>query len=151
MWAWKAESKKSKGLLCFELESSVMHVLGCFQVIKFKLCRTTKKKGCNNQDRGVVLSLDDVKHHVSRLLLSTFTVSHCIALTRAHSSLSLSVWTVARVTEAKPWWKVRGGKYMWKRKLIGKRRSEIEREKRAWDCVTAHLFPSVNEAGSLYL
>lgn len=68
-----------------------MDVLVYFQVIKYKLCRCMKKKhkGRNNNDRGAVLSLDDVKRHVSRLLLSTFTVSHCISLSGAHSLLCL--------------------------------------------------------------
>lgn len=64
-----------------------MGVIAYLQVIKFKLCRCVKKKhkGRNNSDRGAVLSLDDVKRHVSRLLLSTSTMSDCIALTGAHS------------------------------------------------------------------
>lgn len=68
-----------------------MDVLAYFQVLKYKLCRCVKKKhkGRNNNDRGAVLSLDDVKRHVSRLLLSTFTVSDCIALTGAGSLLCL--------------------------------------------------------------
>lgn len=58
-----------------------------FQVIKYKLCRCMKKKhkGRSNNDRGAVLSLDDVKHHVSGLLLSTLNVSDCTPLTRANS------------------------------------------------------------------
>ncbi|KAF3856610.1 hypothetical protein F7725_017333 [Dissostichus mawsoni] len=42
-----------------------------YEVIKYKLCRCVKKKhkGRNNNDRGAVLSLDDVKHHVSVLLI----------------------------------------------------------------------------------
>lgn len=69
----------------------VMGVLDYFQVIKYKMCRCVKKKhkSRNNNDRGAVLSLDDVKRHVSRLLLSTLTVSDCIALTGAHSLLCL--------------------------------------------------------------
>eukprot|EP00064_Thunnus_orientalis_P018158 superscaffoldBa00004090_g18250 len=59
-----------------------MGVFAYFQVIKYKLCRCVKKKhkGRNNNDRGAVLSLDDVKRHVSMLLLSTFTMSDCTAL-----------------------------------------------------------------------
>lgn len=66
-----------------------MGVLAYFQVIKYKLCRCAKNKhkGRNNNDRGGVLSLDDVKRHVSRPLLST--VTNCIALTGAHSLLCL--------------------------------------------------------------
>lgn len=42
----------------------------CFlssKVIKYKLCRCAKKKHqrSDNNDRGAVLSLDDVKRHVS--------------------------------------------------------------------------------------
>lgn len=66
------------------MNGSVTGVLGYFQVIKYKLCRCVKKKhkGRNNNDRGAVLSLDDVKHHVSRLLLSTSTVSDSISFDR---------------------------------------------------------------------
>ena len=66
------------------LNGSVTCVLGYFQVIKYKLCRCVKKKhkGRNNNDRGAVLSLDDVKHHVSRLLLSTSPVSDSISFDR---------------------------------------------------------------------
>lgn len=39
-----------------------------------------KHKGGNNNDRGAVLSLDDVKRHVSRPMPSPFIVSGCIAL-----------------------------------------------------------------------
>nr|CBN80783.1 Amiloride-sensitive cation channel 2-A, neuronal [Dicentrarchus labrax] len=74
--------------------ASILTILELFdylyEVIKYKLCRCVKKKhkGRNNNDRGAVLSLDDVKRHVSSLLLSTFIVSDCIALTGALSSLS---------------------------------------------------------------
>lgn len=56
-----------------------MGVYAHFQVIKYKLCRCVKKKhkGPNNNDRGAVLSLDDVKRHVSRLPLSPF---HCLQM-----------------------------------------------------------------------
>lgn len=40
-----------------------------------------KHKGHNKNDRGAVLSLDDVKHHVSRPLPPTSIVSDYIALT----------------------------------------------------------------------
>lgn len=62
---------------------SIMGILAYFQVMKYKLCRCVKKKhkGRNNNDRGAVLSLDDVKRHVSRPLLSPFIVSDYIALT----------------------------------------------------------------------
>lgn len=40
-----------------------------------------KHKGHNNNDRGAVLSLDDVKRHVSRLMPCSFIMSDCIALT----------------------------------------------------------------------
>ncbi|XP_072237850.1 acid-sensing ion channel 1B isoform X1 [Leuresthes tenuis] len=49
--------------------ASILTVLELFdylyEVIKYKLCRCTKKKhkGRNNNDRGAVLSLDDVKRH----------------------------------------------------------------------------------------
>ncbi|XP_051931113.1 acid-sensing ion channel 1B isoform X1 [Hippocampus zosterae] len=52
--------------------ASILTVLELFdylyEVIKYKLCRCVKKKhkGRNNNDRGTVLSLDDVKHHVSK-------------------------------------------------------------------------------------
>lgn len=68
-----------------------MVVFTYFQVLKYKFCRCVKKKhkGRNNNDRGAVLSLDDVKRHVSRLLLSTLIVPDHIALTRGTlSSLS---------------------------------------------------------------
>ena len=78
-----------------------------FQVIKYKLCRCVKKKhkGRNNNDRGAVLSLDDVKRHVSRLLLSTFILSDRIALTRegvggAHTLFF--VFTVSTAARVKP-------------------------------------------------
>ncbi|MEQ2195326.1 Acid-sensing ion channel 1, partial [Xenoophorus captivus] len=51
--------------------ASILTVLELFdylyEVIKYKLCRCMKKKhkGRSNNDRGAVLSLDDVKHHVS--------------------------------------------------------------------------------------
>ena len=72
-----------------------------FQVIKYKLCRCVKKKhkGRNNNDRGAVLSLDDVKRHVSRLLLSTAIVSHCISLTG--ETLSVFVFTVSAAAGVK--------------------------------------------------
>lgn len=81
------KKKQRSEFLFFDHKRSVMGVLAYFQVIKYKMCRCMKKKhkGRNNNDRGAVLSLDDVKRHVSRLLLSTFTVSVCIALTGAHS------------------------------------------------------------------
>lgn len=70
------------------------HINGCvffvgfFQVIKYKLCRCVKKKhkGHNNNDRGAVLSLDDVKRHVSGQL-SISAVSNCPALTALFSGL----------------------------------------------------------------
>ncbi|XP_075881155.1 acid-sensing ion channel 1B isoform X3 [Nelusetta ayraudi] len=49
--------------------ASILTILELFdylyEVIKFKLCRCMKKKhkGHNNNDRGAVLSLDDVKRH----------------------------------------------------------------------------------------
>uniref|UniRef100_A0A4W6CHB2 Acid-sensing ion channel 1 n=1 Tax=Lates calcarifer TaxID=8187 RepID=A0A4W6CHB2_LATCA len=49
--------------------ASILTILELFdylyEVIKFKLCRCAKKKhkGRNNNDRGAVLSLDDVKRH----------------------------------------------------------------------------------------
>ncbi|XP_037535761.1 acid-sensing ion channel 1B [Nematolebias whitei] len=49
--------------------ASILTVLELFdylyEVIKYKLCRCMKKKhkGRSNNDRGAVLSLDDVKHH----------------------------------------------------------------------------------------
>ncbi|KAM7006001.1 acid-sensing ion channel 1B isoform 1-T1 [Tautogolabrus adspersus] len=49
--------------------ASILTILELFdylyEVIKYKLCRCVKKKhkGRNNNDRGAVLSLDDVKHH----------------------------------------------------------------------------------------
>ncbi|XP_061582779.1 acid-sensing ion channel 1B isoform X1 [Cololabis saira] len=49
--------------------ASILTVLELFdylyEVIKYKLCRCMKKKhkSRNNNDRGAVLSLDDVKHH----------------------------------------------------------------------------------------
>lgn len=52
-----------------------------------------KHKGRSNNDRGAVLSLDDVKHHVSRLLPSTLNVSDCTALTGAKSFLLCLCWT----------------------------------------------------------
>ncbi|XP_057181176.1 acid-sensing ion channel 1B isoform X4 [Triplophysa rosa] len=48
--------------------ASILTILELFdylyEVIKFKLCRcTNKKQRANNNERGAVLSLDDVKHH----------------------------------------------------------------------------------------
>ncbi|GAA6110161.1 acid-sensing ion channel 1B isoform X1, partial [Tachysurus ichikawai] len=47
----------------------ILHVLSFFffKVIKYKLCRCRKKnhKRSNNNDRGAVLSLDNVQCHVS--------------------------------------------------------------------------------------
>lgn len=82
----------------------VTGVLVYFQVIKYKVCRCMKKKhkGRKNNDRGAVLSLDDVKHHVSSVLLSTFTVSDGIALTGAHSLLCLHCSQLE--SRSRRWW-----------------------------------------------
>lgn len=71
----------------------------CFQVIKYKLCRCMKKKhkGRSNNDRGAVLSLDDVKHHVSRLLPSECVRLHSFDRSKLFSSLSLLDSLDARV------------------------------------------------------
>lgn len=46
-----------------------------------------KHKSRNNNDRGAVLSLDDVKRHVSsRLFLSTSTSSDSVSLAKEDSS-----------------------------------------------------------------
>ena len=105
-----------------------MGVLPYFQVIKYKLCRCVKKKhkGRNNNDRGAVLSLDDVKRHVSMLLLSTFTVSHRISLTGARSLLcpNCRQRTVVVVVEEE----MGGRRWRWRKlgreRLEGKERDE---------------------------
>lgn len=68
-------------------------VLLSSQVIKYKLCRCVKKKhkGRNGNDRGAVLSLDDVKRHVSALLLRTFTVSQSVVLSLDRDSRHFSL------------------------------------------------------------
>lgn len=66
-----------------------------------------KHKGRKNNDRGAVLSLDDVKHHVSSVLLSTFTVSDGIALTGAHSLLCLHCSQLE--PGSRRWWGGGGG------------------------------------------
>lgn len=55
-------------------------MFACLQVIKYKLCRCSNKKHkrSNSNDRGAVLSLEDVKRHVSRLALSLAKYLQCL-------------------------------------------------------------------------
>lgn len=117
----------------------------CFlsaQVIKFKLCRCMKKKhkGHNNNDRGAVLSLDDVKRHVSRLTPSPPLMSHLLqqegcTLTPAAGKESGGGWSVNRVRAR------RGGGISSKR--------QAQDGSGAPEGATAHLTLSVNGASSL--
>lgn len=126
--------KKKRGEYRVFIPRSIMGVLAYFQVIKYKLCRCVKKKhkGRNNNDRGAVLSLDDVKRHVSRPLLSPFVVSNCIALTGGTLS-SLSPLSQLQPERRR----MKRGKSKQEREEIkiwrklGRERHEREREKKA--------------------
>lgn len=114
----------------------------CFlsaQVIKFKLCRCMKKKhkGHNNNDRGAVLSLDDVKRHVSRLTPSPPLMSHLLqqegcTLTPAAGKESGGGWSVNRVRARQGGGGGRAGKA--EKKTVG---GKVKLRGGGWDLIKA--------------